>query len=445
MSTDAEKPEGRQNLRKTIRRLNLLGIALLVVLIGGVGGWAATMQLSGAVIASGFLVVDSNVKKVQHSTGGIVGQIFVKQGSEVEAGQILIRLDDTVARATYGIIRSQLDELSARRTRLLAERDGVETLVFPADLAERKNEPSVETAMVGEDKLFESRRKARIGQRAQLRERVAQINEEIRGLTSQREGKNNEIRLIGEELVGVSDLYAKNLVSIMRFMALQRDQARLQGEHGQLSAEIARARGRISETELQIIQLEQDFRTEVLRDLRDSEGKIAELRERLTAAEDQLKRLDIRAPQAGVVHQLSVHTVGGVIANGEVVMLIVPGSDDLVVEARVSPTDIDQIKLGALTAVRIMAGNQRTTPDVMGTVTQISADLTRDPPSGMQPGMPYFLVRIALQAESVKRLGDLRLVPGMPAETFIETDTRTPLEYLIKPLTEQIARTFRER
>ena len=219
------------------------------------------------------------------------------------------------------------------------------------------------TAITGEERLFDSRHKGRTGQRAQLQERVAQIHEEIRGLTSQREGKANEIRLIGEELVGVSDLYAKNLVSIMRFMALQRDQARLQGEHGQLGAEIARARGRISETELQIIQLDKEFRTEVLRDLRDSEGKIAELRERLTAAEDQLKRLDIRAPQAGFVHQLTVHTVGGVIANGEVVMLIVPGSDDLVVEARVAPTDIDQIKPGAQTAVRIMAGNQRTTQD----------------------------------------------------------------------------------
>ena len=420
-------------------------MALLVVLIGGVGGWAATMQLSGAVIASGFLVVDSNVKKVQHSTGGIVGEIFVKQGAEVEAGQILIRLDDTVAKATYGIIRSQLDELAARRTRLLAERDGEETLVFPPDLVGREGEAAVATAMHGEEKLFDSRRKARIGQRSQLRERIAQINEEIRGLTSQRDGKSNEIRLIGEELVGVADLYAKNLVSIMRFMALQRDQARLQGEHGQLGAETARARGRISETELQIIQLEQDFRTEVLRDLRDSEGKIAELRERLTAAEDQLKRLDIRAPQAGVVHQLNVHTVGGVIANGEVIMLIVPGTDDLVVEARVSPTDIDQIKLGAHTTARIMAGNQRTTPDVVGVVTQISADLTRDPPTGMQPGMPYFGVRISLDEESVKKLEGLRLVPGMPVETFIQTDYRTPLEYLVKPLTEQIARTFRER
>jgi HlyD family secretion protein len=434
-----------QNLRTTIRKLNLLGLAALVVMIGGVGGWAATSQLSGAVIASGFLVVDSNVKKVQHSTGGIVGQIFVKQGSIVEAGQILLRLDDTVAKATYGILRSQLDELVARRTRLYAERDGGDALTFPDELAKRSGEAAVAAAIAGEEKLFDSRRKARVGQRAQLRERVAQINEEIRGLTSQREAKANEIELIGQELVGVSDLYSKNLVSIMRYMALQRDQAKLQGEHGQLGAEIARARGRISETELQIIQLDQEFRTEVLRDLRDSEGKIAELRERLTAAEDQLKRLDIRAPQAGMVHQLTVHTVGGVIANGEIIMLIVPGSDDLVVEARVSPTDVDQIRLGAQTAVRIMAGNQRTTPDVMGHVTHISPDLTRDPPTGPQPGMAYFLVRISLDEESVKRLGHLRLVPGMPAETFIETDFRTPLEYLIKPLSEQIARTFRER
>lgn len=436
---------GGEDLRKTIHKLNLAGIATLAILIGGAGGWAATTQLSGAVIASGFLVVDTNVKKVQHSTGGIVGQIFVKQGSEVEAGQILIRLDETVAKATYGIVRSQLDELTARQTRLLAERDGADVLAFPADLVSRATDTGVATAMAGEEKLFDARRKARTGQRSQLRERVTQINEEIRGLTSQREGKASEIKLIGEELVGVTELYAKNLVSISRFMVLQRDQARLQGEHGQLGAEIARAKGRISETELQIIQLDQDFRTEVLRDLRESEGKIAELRERLTAADDQLKRLDIRSPQAGFVHQLTVHTVGGVIANGETIMLIVPGSDDLVVEARVSPTDIDQIALGAEAKVRIMAGNQRTTPDVIGEVTQIGADLTRDPPTGAQPGSAYFLVRISLKEDSVKQLAGLRLMPGMPAETFIQTDYRTPLQYLIKPLAEQIARTFRER
>jgi HlyD family secretion protein len=274
---------------------------------------------------------------------------------------------------------------------------------------------------------------------------VAQINEEIRGLAAQRESKEREIALIAEELTGVAELFKKNLVSIMRYMSLQRDQTRLQGERGLLIADLARARGRISEIELQIIQLDQDFLTEVLKELREIEGKLVELRERLTASEDQLKRIDIRAPQAGVVHQLSVHTTGGVVAPGETLMLIVPQSDELIVEARVAPQDVDQIVIGAPVTVRVMAGNQRVAPDVAGTVKHVSPDLVREQPASNQPGQAYFLVRIVLRQESVKQLGDLRLVPGMPVESFIETGLRTPLNYLVRPLWEQIARAFRER
>ena len=235
-------------------------------------------------------------------------------------------------------------------------------------------------------------------------------------------------------------------MAILRYMQLQRDQAKLRGEHGQFIAEIARARGKISETELQIIQLDQDFRTELLKDLREAQGKIAELRERRTSAEDQLKRVDIRAPQSGVVHQLAVHTVGGVIGAGETIMLIVPRADTLIVEAKVAPQDIDQVALGATAAVRIMAGNQRTLPDMMGKVFHISADLTRESQQpGTQPAPPSYQVRISLPEEEVRRLGDLRLQPGMPTEAFIQTNARTPLQYLLKPLREQIARTFRER
>ena len=212
-----------------------------------------------------------------------------------------------------------------------------------------------------------------------MRERIVQSNEEIRGLTSQQEAKEREVKFITEELVGVKDLYGKNLVSISRLNTLQRDKARLEGERGQYIAEIARARGKISETELQILQLDQDFRTEVLKDLRETEGKIGELKERVTGAKDQLKRVDIRAPQAGIVNQMAVHTVGGVIANGETVMQIVPRADALVVEAKVAPQDIDQIAVGATGIVRIMAGNQRTMPDVTGVLTRVSADLTREP------------------------------------------------------------------
>jgi HlyD family secretion protein len=432
-------------LHRRIGKLNRIGLITAGFLIFGIGGWAALAQLAGAVIASGFVVVESNVKKVQHPNGGIVGQILVKEGSTVEEGQVILRLDDTVPRANLGVVRSQLDELMARQARLTAERDNVNTISFPEELHSRASEPQVETAIIGERKLFESRRQSRNGQRSLLQERVSQIHEEVRGLSSQRKAKENEISLIGQELKGVSELFAKNLVSIVRFMALQRDQAKLEGEHGQLGADIARARGRISEIELQIIQLEKDFSTEVLKELRDAEGRIAELKERMIAALDQLRRIEIRAPQNGTVHQLNVHTVGGVIGAGETIMLIVPQSDQLVIEARVAPVDIDQITLGAPVQIRIMAGNQRTTPVIDGTVAHISADLTRETASGGQPGQIYFQTRITISEQSIKNLGELKLVPGMPAEAMIETGSRTPLEFLLKPLQEQLARTFRER
>jgi len=317
--------------------------------------------------------------------------------------------------------------------------------VFPEELTSRSREKQVAAAIAGEEKLFEARRNARKGQRAQLGERVAQSNEEIRGLAAQQDSKQQEIKYITQELGGVNELYAKNLVSLSRLNTLQRDKARLEGEQGQYVAEIARARGKISETELQILQLDQDFRTDVLKDLRETEGKVAELRERVTAAQDQLKRVDIRAPQTGVVNQLSVHTVGGVITNGETIMQIVPRSDALVVEAKVAPQDIDQVNAGAAGIVRIMAGDQRTMPDLIGKLTRVSADLARDAPVAGQEAAPYYLVRVSLPADEVQRLGDLKLVPGMPAEVFIQTYARTPMQYLLKPLREQIARTFRER
>src|SRR5262249_14458574 len=364
-----------KDARQVIRRLNVVGFALMVLLLGGFGGWAASTELSGAVIAPGVLVVESNVKKVQHPTGGIVGELFVKDGDRVEAGQVVMRLDDTVTRSTLGVVRSQLDEALAREARLLAEREGRDSVSMPDELTSRRSEKAVDAAVAGELKLFASRRDGLVGQRSQLRERIGQSKEEIVGLSALQDAKEREIGHINEELVGVQALWDKNLVPMSRLKALQRDKARLEGERGQYIADIARARGKISETELQILQLDQDFQTEVLKDLRDTQGKLAELRERLTAAEDQLKRVDIRAPQSGVVHQLNVHTVGGVIGNGETVMLIVPVKDRLVIDAKVAPHDIDQVAVGAPAHVRIQAGNQRMTPDINAVVTLVSADL----------------------------------------------------------------------
>jgi HlyD family secretion protein len=272
-------------------------------------------------------------------------------------------------------------------------------------------------------------------------QRRRQLREEIQGITGQAAAKKREIELIGQELEGVRDLWRKNLVQIQRVTALERDSARLEGERGQLIAATAQSKGKISEIELQIIQIDQDLRSEVAKELREVQAKIAELVERKVAAEDQLKRIDIRAPQDGLVHQLVVHTVGGVITPGEAMMLIVPEADNLTVEAKLNPQDIDQVQPGQKAVLRFSTFNQRTTPELNGTVIRVSADLTTDQRSGVS----YYTVRISIPEAEVARLGGLKLLPGMPLEAFIQTGDRTVLSYLMKPMADQIARAFRGR
>ena len=427
--------------QRSIRSHLLGGLAVVALLAGGVGGLAATTELSGAVIAPGSLVVDSNVKKVQHPTGGVVGELRARDGDKVKAGDIVVRLDETITQANLAIVVKSLNELQSRLARLEAERDNVDTILFPAELLARAGDPELARSMTGERNLFEFRKSARAGQKAQLRERIAQLKEEIQGLTGQVAAKKRETELIGQELEGVRDLWRKNLVQIQRVTALERDAARLEGERGQLIASTAQAKGKISEIELQILQIDQDLRSEVAKDLREVQGKIAELVERKVAAEDQLKRIDIRAPQNGMVHQSTVHTVGGVITPGEAIMLIVPEADALTVEAKLAPQDIDQVRPGQTAALRFSAFSQRTTPELDGVVSRVSADLTTD----QRTGAAYYVVRITLSDSEIARLGGLRLVPGMPVETFIRTGERTVLSYLMKPFTDQITRSFRSR
>ena len=295
--------------QRSIRRHLLGGLAVVALLAGGVGGLAATTELAGAVIAPGSLVVDTNVKKVQHPTGGVVGELRVRDGDRVKAGDIVVRLDETITQANLAIVVKSLNELrgAARAARGRARRHRGRGQ-FPAELLARSADPEVARMIEGERNLFELRRTARAGQKAQLKERIAQLREEIQGLTGQAAAKKREIELIGQELEGVRDLWRKNLVQIQRVTALERDAARLEGERGQLIAATAQSKGKISEIELQIIQIDQDLRSEVAKELREVQGKIAELVERKVAAEDQLKRIDIRAPQDGIVHQLAVHT-----------------------------------------------------------------------------------------------------------------------------------------
>lgn len=417
---------------RAIRRYLLAGVASLGLLVVGVGGLAAMTRLSGAVIAAGRLVVDTNVKKVQHPSGGVIGAIRVREGDRVKAGQLLVRLDATVTEANLAIVSKNRDEYEARQARLKAERDGAEAIRFPEGL-----QPDL---IAGETSLFKLRSEARTGKRAQLKERIAQLGEEIAGLGQQKAAKAREIDLIAEELAGIRKLWKQKLVSIGRVTLLERDAARLEGEHGRLVAAIAQAKGRVGETELQILQIDQDFRSEVAAELRDVEAKVAEYSEREIAAEDQLKRIDIKAPQDGVVHQLAVHTVGGVVQGGEALMLIVPVSDELTVEARVAPQDIDQIAAGQSALLRLSAFNQATTPELTGRLVTVAADLTTDEKTGLS----FYSARVRLPRSEITKLKGLALAPGMPAEVFFPTHERTILSYLVKPLSDQMERAFRE-
>jgi len=428
--------------RRSIRLHLIVGLAVVLVLAGGFGGWASTVQISGALIAPGSIVVESNVKKVQHPTGGVVGEVRARDGDVVKAGDIVVRLDDTVTKASLAIVVKTLNGLYARAARLEAEQRGETKVTFPPQLTERASDPDVQNVMTSESKLFEVRVTGRTGQKAQLRERIAQLNEEIGGLSAQEKAKEKEIALIEKELVGVRSLYEQHLVQLTRLTTLERDAARLNGERAQYIASRAQAKGKITETELQIIQVDKDMVSEVSKDLRETNDKIGEFVERKVTAEDQLRRVDIRAPQDGMVLQSTVHTVGGVITAGDAMMMIVPQADDLQVEAKVDPKDIDKLQIGQKTLLRFSAFNQRTTPELNGAVTRVSADVTTD----QRTGQSYYTIRVSLPPSEVARLADnQKLIPGMPVEAFVQTGDRTMLSYLLKPLNDQLMRSFRER
>ena len=428
-------------LRGMLRRQTTAIVIAAVLLVAGLGGWAMTTEFTGAVIAAGQLVVDSNVKKVQHPTGGVVGKLNVREGKEVKAGDIAVSLDDTQIRANRDIVVKALNELAARQAREEAERDGLDKVTFPAELLARKSDPDVAKAVTGEQRQFEIRRTSREGQKAQLRERMTQLRQEIGGYEAQITSKDKQVEWVGKELVGVYELWEKNLIPYTRVTSLEREKERLVGERGQLMAAIAQSKGKIAEIELQILQVDQDMRTEVGKDLAEIRARTAELIERKVAAEDQLKRVDIRAPIDGVVLQLTVHTVGGVITAGEAIMLIVPQTDTLQVEAKIPPHEIDQVRIGQPAVLRFVAFSQRTTPELIGTVVRISADVSEDTKSGTR----FYTIRLDVSPEEVARLSAVRLVPGMPVEALIQTSPRTVMSYLIKPLHDQLARAFREK
>ena len=418
-----------------------VGLRILIIALVLGGGWLTFVPIAGAVVVPGSLVVQSNVKQIQHPTGGVVAEIKAQNGARVEAGDLLVRLDATQAKANLQVVTKQLDEMRARMARLTAERDGKPEIQFPAELLTRASEDDVVSLLASEEQLFTARATTRQSQKDLLTSQIAQLTQQISGLDAQVESKAKELELIHGELAGVQDLYDKRLVPLTRLTSLQRDAARIDGERGQLVSSIAETKGKIDQSKLQIVRIDQDFRAEVVKDLNEAQGKEAELVERGIAARDQLDRIEIRAPTSGTVNQLSIHTIGGVIKAGETIMQIVPDTDDLQIEAQVDPKDIDHVRTGQTAFVKLTAFNQRTTPQLKGSVTYVSADTGHD----QQSNKPFYTVRIVLPEEERRRLSGQQLVPGMPSEVSMQTGSRTMLSYLFEPITDQLRRAFVEQ
>lgn len=433
--TQMEQPRAR--LSYGIAGRLVLAFALVAALFIGCGGWAATAQLAGAVIAQGVVVVDQHVKKIQHRDGGIVAELKVKNGQRVAMGDLLLRLDDTQTRAELGVIRSQLVELKGHLARVRAESNDEPAIAFPAAL---KADPAAASIMAGEARLFSDNRRTREGQIQQLEERIRQLKEEATGVGSQRSAKQRELTLIRKELEAMRVLQRQQLTPMSRIYALERDETRIDGEHGNLVAQGARISGQVSEIRVQILTIGQQARTEAQKDLRQTEGRIAELEERQIAAQDRLTRIEIRAPIDGVVHELGVFTVGGVITPAEPIMLLVPEGQTLSVELKVAPNDIDQVHIDQTARLRFTAFNQRTTPEVEGQVTFVSADISHDPKGRGD----FYTANVKLADAKEMTIGGKTVLPGMPVEAHLTTGNRTALSYFTKPIVDQFAKTFRE-
>ncbi len=441
LADDAQSATLAIGVGRSLERELRKGLLVLVIGLGVTGGWATLVPLSAAVVVSGTLVVQSNLKKVQHPTGGVVAQIAVEDGMHVKAGDLLVRLNETQARANLQMVAKELDDITLRIARLRAERDGLAEPKMPPELTGRAGDDDLAARIASEKSLFKARASARQNQKDLLQSRIAQLGQQIDGLEAQIQSNGSQRDLIGKELEGVQTLFDKRLAPITRLTSLQRDGARLDGERGQLQSSIAETKAKIGEAQLQMIRVDEDFRAEVIKDLRDAEAKKGEFSERRIAAQDQLDRIELRAPVSGTIHQLAVHTIGGVIAAGERIMDIVPDSDELQIEGHLPPNEIDHVKVGQTTMVRFSAFNQRTTPQLSGSISYVAADLTHDHDSNTS----YYTIRATLPEEEHRRLQGLTLVSGMPAEIFVETGSRTMMSYLLKPITDQLRRAFNDR
>ncbi|MEM6323262.1 MAG: HlyD family type I secretion periplasmic adaptor subunit [Pseudomonadota bacterium] len=424
------------------RRHLIFGFFVLAILVFGFGGWAVMSNLSGAVVASGQVEVDQNRQVVQHLDGGVVAEIAVDEGDFVEAGEVLVRLDPTLLQSELAIVESQLFEIMARSDRLQAERDQAETISFGEDiLAIASERASIEDVIAGQKRLFEARKLVATREVEQMQKRRLQIETQVQGIQAQRQSLLAQLELISEELAKQEDLFERGLIAESRVLELKREVAQLDGSIGELTARLGETAERITEIEIEMLTIETSRIEEAITVLRDIEQQEFELVERRQALLERLSRLDIRAPVAGIVYGKTVFTPRSVIRNAEPLMFLIPQDRPLVIAVRIEPINIDQVFLDQDVILRFSAFDARTTPELTGRVVQVSADAFTDETLGV----PFYRVEVELPEEEAAKFPEgITLIPGMPVEAFLRTADRTPLAYLVKPLTDYFVKAFRE-
>jgi HlyD family secretion protein len=420
----------------------LIGLLALAILVGGFGAWSVMANIAGAVVASGRIVVDRNRQVVQHPDGGVVEEVLVAEGEAVEEGAVLIRLDPSQLRSELAIVEGQLFELMARRGRLEAEREEATEITFDPELVEEaRRDPEVSELIAGQARLFEARNESQAKEVEQLRNQREQLGNEVEGIDAQMAALERQQALIAEELENQQSLLDRGLAQASRVLSLRREEARLAGTLGDLKARRAQAMARIAELEISELQLRSRRREEAISRMRDLQFNERELAEQRRSLIRQLDRLDIRAPVAGVVYDMRIFGRQSVVRPADPVLFLVPQDRPLVIEARVEPIHVDQVFPGQDVMLRISAFDMRSTPDLFGSVTQVSADAYVDE----QSGNSWYRVEIQLpEAELAKLPEGTTLLPGMPVDAFIRTSDRTPLAYLMEPLSEYFDRAFRE-
>ena len=423
------------------RKPVIYGFLTLIALVAGFGGWSVLTTISGAIVTSGQIEVEQNRQVVQHPDGGVVARVNVAEGDTVAAGDLILSLDGAMIRSELAIVEGQFFEALARRGRLEAERDGAATITFPSGLLDAApSRPEVSEKMDGQVRLFEAKRESAASQTEQLGKRRDQIDQQIIGIEAQSQALKTQLELLQKELTDQQGLLQQGLTQASRVLELQREEARLRGQLGELKASLAQAGGRITETEIETLRLASDLREEANTELRESGVQELELSERRRALGERIDRLEVRAPVSGIVLGLTVTTPRAVLRPADPVLYLIPQDRPLVIATQVQPIHVDQVHVGQAVKLVFSAFSANDTPELNGRVAVVSADALID----QRTQAPYYRAEIVLDPGEIEKLSGQTLIPGMPVEAFIQTEARTPLAYLLKPFTDYFNRAFRE-